>query len=464
MASVGQPGRCAAARCRPRRSSPHCRCTEPCGGATKAKAGRAASASSSVPGSGGWRQRRRRRPGRGVACQGIRARNRARLRPTRSLERIGNGRLERGARCRRHPGRRAAIWPAAAWRTAVFRPEKEKSGRAVAHQRSRQGEAARIAALAPPARRSGRRDRAGRAASRSCRKPRPARRRSSSPSARSRRRRAPARTGCGRRRRAAADRESQPVGQPRRQRVAFEMVDGEQRLAGRRGDRLGRHQADHQAADQAGTGGGGDGVDVGQAARPPRASAAAMMPSSASTWARAAISGTTPPKAACSSIWLSTSWRGSRARPPSSGDHGCRRLVAAGLDAEDTDHLVRRAPSLPDRRFPDRRLRQTSRGRVTRTAGHANTPFRIGTRGSPLALAQARRDARRLVAAHRLPDEAFEIVPITTSGDRIQRPRRWRRPAARGCSPRRSRRRCSPAASTSPSIRPRTCRPCCRTG
>ena len=35
-------------------------------------------------------------------------------------------------------------------------------------------------------------------------------------------------------------------------------------------------------------------------------SAASTMPSSASTWARAAISGTTPPKAGCSSIWLST--------------------------------------------------------------------------------------------------------------------------------------------------------------
>lgn len=45
---------------------------------------------------------------------------------------------------------------------------------------------------------------------------------------------------------------------------------------------------------------------------------------------------------------------------------------------------------------------------------------RIGTRGSPLALAQAREVRRRLAQAHNLPESEFEIVTITTSGDRIQ--------------------------------------------
>jgi hydroxymethylbilane synthase len=45
---------------------------------------------------------------------------------------------------------------------------------------------------------------------------------------------------------------------------------------------------------------------------------------------------------------------------------------------------------------------------------------RIGTRGSALALAQARETRDRLMAAHGLPESAFEIVPISTSGDRIQ--------------------------------------------
>lgn len=46
--------------------------------------------------------------------------------------------------------------------------------------------------------------------------------------------------------------------------------------------------------------------------------------------------------------------------------------------------------------------------------------IRIGTRGSPLALAQAHEVAGRLVAAHGLAPERFEIVVIRTSGDRIQ--------------------------------------------
>ncbi|MEM7319516.1 MAG: hydroxymethylbilane synthase [Pseudomonadota bacterium] len=45
------------------------------------------------------------------------------------------------------------------------------------------------------------------------------------------------------------------------------------------------------------------------------------------------------------------------------------------------------------------------------------TPLRIGTRGSPLALAQAHETRDRLSAAFELPHEAFEIVVIKTSGD-----------------------------------------------
>lgn len=45
---------------------------------------------------------------------------------------------------------------------------------------------------------------------------------------------------------------------------------------------------------------------------------------------------------------------------------------------------------------------------------------RIGTRGSALALAQASETRARLMAAHDLPEEAFEIVVISTTGDRIQ--------------------------------------------
>lgn len=45
------------------------------------------------------------------------------------------------------------------------------------------------------------------------------------------------------------------------------------------------------------------------------------------------------------------------------------------------------------------------------------SPLKIGTRGSPLALAQAYETRRRLAEAFDLPQEAFEIVVIKTSGD-----------------------------------------------
>ncbi len=46
--------------------------------------------------------------------------------------------------------------------------------------------------------------------------------------------------------------------------------------------------------------------------------------------------------------------------------------------------------------------------------------LKIGTRGSPLALAQAHETRDRLVAAHSLSADAIEIVVITTTGDRVR--------------------------------------------
>lgn len=46
--------------------------------------------------------------------------------------------------------------------------------------------------------------------------------------------------------------------------------------------------------------------------------------------------------------------------------------------------------------------------------------LRLGTRGSPLALAQARMVKAALIAAHALDDAAIEIVTVMTEGDRVQ--------------------------------------------
>ena len=56
---------------------------------------------------------------------------------------------------------------------------------------------------------------------------------------------------------------------------------------------------------------------------------------------------------------------------------------------------------------------------MTTTLPRPDQPLRIGTRGSPLALAQAHETRARLMAAHSLPEAAFEIVVIKTTGDRV---------------------------------------------
>ena len=53
------------------------------------------------------------------------------------------------------------------------------------------------------------------------------------------------------------------IDQPRRQRMAFEVVDRDQRLARGKAQSFADHQPDHHPADQPGTGGGGHGVHVG---------------------------------------------------------------------------------------------------------------------------------------------------------------------------------------------------------
>lgn len=50
----------------------------------------------------------------------------------------------------------------------------------------------------------------------------------------------------------------------------------------------------------------------------------------------------------------------------------------------------------------------------------SDRPLRLGTRGSPLALAQAHMTAHALITAHGWGEDAIEIVTVQTSGDRIQ--------------------------------------------
>ena len=57
---------------------------------------------------------------------------------------------------------------------------------------------------------------------------------------------------------------------------------------------------------------------------------------------------------------------------------------------------------------------------MTVTLPSPDSPLKIGTRGSPLALAQAHETRARLMQAHDLPEDAFRIVVIKVTGDAIQ--------------------------------------------
>ena len=57
---------------------------------------------------------------------------------------------------------------------------------------------------------------------------------------------------------------------------------------------------------------------------------------------------------------------------------------------------------------------------MTRDLPSPAQPLRIGTRGSPLALAQAHETRARLMAAFGLPEEAFAICVIKVTGDAVQ--------------------------------------------
>lgn len=54
---------------------------------------------------------------------------------------------------------------------------------------------------------------------------------------------------------------------------------------------------------------------------------------------------------------------------------------------------------------------------MTKNLPSPDSPLKIGTRGSPLALAQAYETRARLSKAFDLPEEAFEIMVIKTTGD-----------------------------------------------
>src|SRR5512138_2787623 len=152
------------------------------------------------------------------------------------------------------------------------------------------------------------------------------------------------------------------------------------------------------------------------------------MTSMLSTWARAAISGTTPPHGACSAAWLATTDDSTSTRP-----FACRRTTAAAVSSQLVSRprmvcgALIRLPGLA--RSCSRPSSPPPAGRppIVPTQPPARGPIRIGARGSKLSLVQAgqmqRRIAGLLGADPENPSEverAAPLVVITTTGDRVQ--------------------------------------------
>ena len=101
--------------------------------------------------------------------------------------------------------------------------------------------------------------------------------------------------------------------------------------------------------------------------------------------------------------------------------HGGAGVVATRFEREDGDGLAHRHVVPCRDRADCAALRHgvTEAGMNTQTPTPEN-PLRLGTRGSPLALAQAVETRDRLAAAHGLPQDAFAIEVIKTTGDAVQ--------------------------------------------
>src|SRR5471032_2665672 len=141
--------------------------------------------------------------------------------------------------------------------------------------------------------------------------------------------------------------------------------------------------------------------------------ALAMMRSSASTWARAAISGTTPPKAACSLVCDRMIFDRILPRPLSA-----RSTTAAAVSSQVVS-IPRTIIAFSDPPFSGEGELQGALASRPNMAQSTAIILRIGTRGSPLALVQAHTVRARLAKAMGVAEDEIELVIIRTTGDMI---------------------------------------------
>ena len=194
------------------------------------------------------------------------------------------------------------------------------------------------------------------------------------------------------------------VGEPRRERMAFEMVDRDQRLA--RGERqpLAGEQRDHHAANQARARRRGNRVDF----REGQLRLIQHAPNEAGQDLDMGSGGDLRHNAAIGLVRPRLSDDGLREDAPIAGDQRRGAVVARRFQAQNYRHVTIISPAA------------LCLNALRCTRGEPMQGLRLGTRGSPLALAQARKVAAAIETSQRWPDGWVQIVEIRTTGDKVQ--------------------------------------------
>ena len=249
------------------------------------------------------------------------------------------------------------------------------------------------------------------------------------------------------------------IGEPRRERMRFEMIDGDQRLVVHQRDRLGRGQPDDEPADQARPGGRGDAVERIEGKLRFRHRRGDDVVERLDMGAGGDLGHHAAEFGVLADLRENDVGQNPAAAVRGPLDQGRGRLVAGRLDAED-DH---RCLDIPRRRYykPFR----TASPEYCKVQWHKPRPehpscasARAARRWRSCRRARCSAGSPLRAASTRSGSRSRSSAPRATRS----RTGRWPKPAARGSSPRKSRRRSCPARSTSPCIPRRTCRPYCR--
>ena len=190
------------------------------------------------------------------------------------------------------------------------------------------------------------------------------------------------------------------IEQARRQSVPFKVIDGNQWFARSVGERLARNKTNHHPADQSRASGSCNGVDIAKSNTGINKRCLDQGHDRFDMRTR----GNFRNDAAIGRMFTLLPSEPMGKDPAVAGDQRCCGFITTGFNTKD-QRGVARHETVASTVF-----------NMTASPPH----IRLGTRGSPLALTQARMTRDALIAAHGWGEDAVEIVTITTDGDRIQ--------------------------------------------